>query len=122
MASNTTDASRQRHFPFLRLPAELRDWIYDYLSGDEIAIASPEFEAYVSVINTPLQNVALVNRQISHEYLKRATPRTTVILSDHENFNFTLLPTPAKAVNVTKLEIRMFVVYEGAHCRDLNNA
>lgn len=99
-------------FRFSDLPPELREMVYDELASDAIEVASPELEANLSVQEAPLTPLLLVSREIGREYRKVAAKKTTLVFSDHENFNFTLLPLPARVLNVTKIAVRNFVVCE----------
>ncbi|KAF2161971.1 hypothetical protein M409DRAFT_27697 [Zasmidium cellare ATCC 36951] len=99
-------------FRFMDLPPELREMVYEYLAEDEISIAEPELEASLSVQDAPLTNMLLVNHEIKSEYYKIAAKKKTLVFSDHENFNFTLLPVPTNVLNVTKISFRNFVVCE----------
>ncbi|KAK4499033.1 hypothetical protein PRZ48_009545 [Zasmidium cellare] len=106
---STTDSEA---FRFFDLPPELREMVYDYLAEDEISVVKPELQASLSVQDAPLTNMLLVNHQMKNEYHKIAAKKTTLVFSDHENFNFTLPSVPSNLPNVTKISVRSFVVCE----------
>lgn len=114
-------------FPFFDLPPELREWVYDYLSGDEVCILSPALEASMSVVDYPLANILCVSKQIKQEYEHVAAHKTKLVYTDHQDFDFTLPPLPAKLVQVKNVELRMFVVCEHTcpgntlHCEAAND-
>ncbi|CAK4032718.1 Hypothetical predicted protein [Lecanosticta acicola] len=117
----------EKTFPFFDLPPELREWVYDNLSGDETVIASPTMEAAMSVKDCPLANIMCVSKQIKEEYEHVAEPKMRLIYSDHQDFNFTLPPLPCRLVDVKIVELRMFVVCEhtcpgnATHCEAAND-
>lgn len=108
----STDNKTKKIFPFFELPAELREWIYDYLEGDEVVVEAPSIAATLSVKKQPLANIMCVSKQFRREYEHVAASKTTLIYSDHEDFDFSLPALPCRLVGVKIVEIRMFVVCE----------
>lgn len=111
----------ERPFPWQELPVELQDWILDQVTGDEFDYASPDYEASLRVKDYPLWNVLAVSRGMKAQYEKRMANRTTLIFSDHENFNFTLLPLPVRVADVKQIQIRAFIVCDTVCSRNVSD-
>lgn len=65
----STDADKDKHFPFFELPRELRDHIYDYVGGVAVQPRVPGFAGYIKAINPyPKSQLLQVGKQFALEY------------------------------------------------------
>ncbi|KAF7189324.1 hypothetical protein HII31_09302 [Pseudocercospora fuligena] len=93
MKEDTTAPDNTRDvFPFLDLPKELRDMVYDYCNGDTIELPTVDDEdLHLAISHPPLLQARLVNRQIKAEYLDIASKKPTLLLSDHDECSLQFL-------------------------------
>ena len=102
-------------FEFLKLPAELRNLVYDF-SSVELTKSPLAPGLRSSVRSLPSTNILLVCQQIYAEYKHRTEVFLKLTIKDHADYNFGPITFPERLLQLRSLELHLLLFCH--HCSD----